>query len=174
VRTVPLLKTREEVPKALILPIPRYCHPDLKCCTDPGHITNAGPELVGVIKNGLAAVKKTVKSTLFREKVANVRVVDPYTAITNLGPDQYTDPVHLVQDAYGSLAKCVVGLLAGVSEGDNTTDPPSDNKRIRTLSMGAGRGTATRGRGGGSRGWAGRGWRAGSVRGLAGKRRGSF
>jgi hypothetical protein len=147
----PMLEVRPEAKKVLVLPVPRYAFPELKCCDEAGHITNAGVGLAAEIKSGLSNVKKAVRSFLFKERIQNVKILDPYVALSNLDRSSFADPVHLVQDGYEAMAKVVVDLLAGFEEGDKTTDPPSsdvsNSKRIRTVSMGTGSGSGARGRG---------------------------
>jgi hypothetical protein len=158
----PLLDALPSVSKAMILPVPRYCYK--KCCNDETHVTNFGDNLANMVKSGLAAVKKTVRTFLFREKYTGIRIIDPYSAVSGLGSDKYVDPVHLIQAGYHDLAGHVLGVLAGTVEGDKPADPSSavqnSSKRIRILSMGSGRGSV-RGRGDLNRGRAGRGGRSG-------------
>jgi hypothetical protein len=158
----PLLDVMQNVTKMVILPVPRYCYS--RCCDKAGHVANFGPELVTEVRTGLNAVKKAVRTYLFKEKFKGVSLIDPYSAITDLGPELYADPVHLKQAGYDGLATRVVEILAGSVGGDNTLDPtPAEqqNKRIWILSMGAVRRSATRGRGSQFRGGASRGGRAG-------------
>jgi hypothetical protein len=132
------------VQKVLVLPIPRYCYPDLKCCEKAGHLTNADPALDGVIRAGLTAVKKTVKSFLFKEKIKNVKVMDPYVTIANINRDLFADPVHLLQAGYEDLATGVLQVLDGEDGGGTGADQQSSSgeggKRIRILSLGTSRG----------------------------------
>jgi hypothetical protein len=173
----PLLDALPSVPKAMILPVPRYCYK--KCCSDETHVTNFGDNLANRIKSGLGVVKKTVRSFLFREKYTGIRIIDPYSVVSSLGSDRYADPVHLIQAGYDDLASHVLGVLAGTVEGDKPADPPSTvqntNKRIRILSMGSGRGSV-RGRGDLNRGRAGQGGRPWQIggRGHYGKPRTSL
>jgi hypothetical protein len=159
----------------IVLPVPRYCY--AKCCDDAGHVTNFGTDLVAEVRSGLSAVKKAVRTYLFKEKYANIRLIDPFVVIKDLGSGTFADPVHLTKEGYEQIADHVVNVLSGVGEGDMPADPTSNtypNKRIRILSMGSVRGSATRGRGGPIWGSAGRGGRAGRISGGYGKPRGSY
>jgi hypothetical protein len=180
----PLLKVSPSVQKILILPIPRYLDPDRKCCNSNSHVTNAGAGLEAEIRSGLTSMKKNVRGILFKDGITNVKLLDPYTLVTNLGKDRYADPVHLMQDGYEEIAGGVLRVLAGEDERDKQADPLSSAggaaKRIRILS-GPGSGSASapiniRGRGGrGSlfRGRGGRG-RQGGSRGWVNKAKNSL
>jgi hypothetical protein len=145
----PLLQVCVTVQKVLILPLPRYCYPDLRCCEKNSHMINSGPDLEAQIKTGLGIVKKTVRSYLFKERIGNVKLIDPYVAVPNLDRDLFADPVHLLQEGYEGLAAGVLSVLTGEDGGDKGADPLSSstagNKRIRILSMGSGRGAGTSG-----------------------------
>jgi hypothetical protein len=56
-----------------------------KCCDKEGHIAIYGSELVIEQRGGLAMVKKAVWTYLFKEKFLSVLLIDPYSAINNLG-----------------------------------------------------------------------------------------
>jgi hypothetical protein len=158
----PLLDIMPSVTKIMILPVPRYCYS--RCCEKAGHVANFKPELVTEIRSGLNVVKKAVRTYLFKEKFKGASLIDLYSAITDLGPELYADPVHLKQGGYDGLATRVREILAGSAGGDSTADPAlaeQQNKRIRILSMGAARGSGTRGPSAQFRGGTGRGGRAG-------------
>jgi hypothetical protein len=144
----PLFEVLPTVTKVLILPIPRYCYPELKCCADRDHITNSGPALEAEVKSGLNIVKKTVRSVLFKEKLKNIKLIDPYSSVSGLCLNSYADPVHLTQAGYECIANTVLSVLSGEEEGDKEADPPSSSaegsKRIRILSLGSGRGSVSR------------------------------
>ena len=104
----------------------------------------------------LVAMKKTIRSYVFTEKLKDVRVVDPATFCNMSEPSCWEDAVHLTADQYGKIADGQTSLIAGVEE------PPEergrnnpDAKRIRLLSstvpFGVG-GHPAGGRGRGSRG----------------------
>jgi lysophospholipase L1-like esterase len=160
----PLLEVLPKTKKVLFMPVPRYIFPELKCCDEIGHITNMGEGLAAEVRSGLGAMKKATRSFLFKERIQNVKILDPYNLVTSLDRSGFADPVHLTQVGYEQLAKAVVDVLAGSDEGNSTTDPPSSDtaapKRIRTVSMGSARGNGsggTRGRGSLSRPPRGRG-----------------
>jgi hypothetical protein len=62
-------------------------------------------------------VKKAIGTYLFKTKFKGVLVIDPYTAINNLGPELYADPVRLKQAGYDGLATRVMEIwLAQLEE----------------------------------------------------------
>jgi hypothetical protein len=153
----PLLKWSPDTTKLLVLPMPRYVHPDLVCCKRDGHVTNKGPGLLDEIKADLAGLKRTFRSTMFKNKIKNVRLVDPVPICNFAVPEIFADPVHLTGDGYGVLAAAIKKLVAGTEPDGKSADQSGSeesNKRIRTLSMGRG-GPSNMGRGMDQ--W-GRGW----------------
>jgi hypothetical protein len=138
---VPLLKWAPDVQKVLILPMPRYTSPDLVCCSKEGHITNRGSGLLQQTKSSLTAVKKTVRSMLFKEKVRNVRLVDPLQLLDFSDGSIFADPVHLTSAGYEVIAGAVKKLMAGNETDDSAadhTDVSADAKKIRNMSAGVG------------------------------------
>jgi lysophospholipase L1-like esterase len=164
---LPLLEAEPEIPKILVLPMPRYCHPGQKCCLDPEHLTNAGSDLFTEVRTALTNMKRTIRSFLFQHKVMGVKLLDPGSVVNMADPSSYTDPVHLTATGYAALAEHIIAMLAGTAEGDKAADRPDagSSKRIRILSMSATRGAGSGsglGRGNGpfrGRGRAGRGGR---------------
>jgi hypothetical protein len=145
----PLVDVKPGVTKVIVLLVPWYCCS--KCCDDASHVTNFGKDLVAEVRSGLSAVKKAVRTYLFKEKYVDIRLIDPSVVIKDIGSGTFADPVHLTKDGYDQMAGHVVSVLLGVGEGDMPADPTSNtnqNQRIRILSMGSVRGSATRGRGG--------------------------
>jgi lysophospholipase L1-like esterase len=142
---LPLLEAEPEIPKILVLPMPRYCHPGQKCCADPDHLTNAGPELFAEVKTALTNMKRTVRSFLFQHKVVGVKLLEPGSVVNTADPSSYADPVHLTSTGYAALAEHIIAMLAGTAEGDKAADRPDagPSKRIRILSMSAARGAET-------------------------------
>jgi hypothetical protein len=149
----PLLEAEDEVPKIVILPIPRYSLDGQKCCTDNDHCTNSGPNLASEVRGCLASLKRTVRSFMFNEKIRGVKLLDPIALISTGESASYADPVHLVQDGYACLAAKVTAMLAGTDTEDKPADPSVSGglKRDRSLSQGGGQ-PPKRGRGQGQRG----------------------
>jgi hypothetical protein len=51
--------------------------PELACCNKAGHLVNRGHDLHNEVTAALAGVKRTVRSMLFKNRIRNVRLVDP-------------------------------------------------------------------------------------------------
>jgi hypothetical protein len=78
---------------------------------------------------------------LFKNKIRNVRLVDPLQICNFADPAIYADPVHLTGDGYGVLAAAITKLVSGMEpDGKSADQSGSDdsNKWICTLSMGRG------------------------------------
>ena len=112
----------------------------------------------------LVAMKKTIRSYVFTEKLKDVRVVDPATFCNMSEQSCWEDAVHLTADQFGKIADGLTSLIAGVEEPpeERGRDNP-DAKRIRLLSR-----TVPFGVGGHSAGGRGRG-RRGMGRGRGGR-----
>jgi hypothetical protein len=138
----PLLKTLPDVKKIVLSPLPHYSLVGQSCCARTDHMTNMGPDLAGIIRTGLANMKKTARSFLFKNKISGVCIIDPGTMVDVADPVNFKDPVHLTAAAYGLIAEGLKMVLSGTSEEDNSTDPSSGgaSKRIRTVSATSGRG----------------------------------
>ena len=68
------------------------------------------------ITSDLVAMKKTIRSYVFTEKLKDVRVVDPATFCNLSEPSCWEDAVHLTADQYGKIADGLTSLIAGVEE----------------------------------------------------------
>ena len=91
---------------------------------------------------------------IHKEKLPQVRVVDPNVLLDEVDTSQHRDPVHPPSAFYAKLAVKVTAMLEGeaVETGSGTRDsrPEPDPKRIRLVSSGGNRGRPfQRGRGGG-------------------------
>ena len=101
-------------------------------------------------------MKKTLRQFLHRERLVQVRVVDPNNLCDDLDDSMYTDPVHPPPVFYEKLAARLIAMQEG--EGFSSADgrpervPEPDPKRIKLISSSSGRGLPFRGgRGGGGR-----------------------
>ena len=106
------------------------------------------------ILTDLSSMKKTVRQFIQRERLVQVRVVDPNNLLDDLEDSMYTDPVHPLPGFYEKLAARLIAMQEG--EGFSSADgrpervPEPDPKRIKLISSSSGRGLPFRGgRGGG-------------------------
>ena len=150
---LPLLKAVPGAEVFLITCLPRYVRSP--CCEDITHLV--GRALDGFkerILTDLSSMKKTVRQFLHRERLVQVRVVDPNNLLDDLEDSMYTDPVHPPPVFYEKLAARLIAMQEG--EGFSSADgrpervPEPDPKRIKLISSSSGRGLPFRGgRGGG-------------------------
>ena len=132
----PLLAALPGCEKVVLSALPRYAHPDKPCCDNEEHLLGRGLELFEKVLADLSQMKKHVRSFIFKEKLEGVRVIDPIPLCEATDPSKFADPVHLAKDAYSSLAKNLLRILAGV-EVPGADQPRGEraNKRIRTASV---------------------------------------
>jgi hypothetical protein len=101
----PLLDAEPEIPKIVITLSPHYAFEQHRCCNNPEHCTNSGPDLIKAVKSGLAVMKKTIRSIIFIEKVVGVRMLDPGFCFDVGDTGSYANSVHLTQDRYRDLER---------------------------------------------------------------------
>ena len=147
----PLLTCIKGAKVLLLCCMPRFLH--TPCCEEDSHMVE---KEMSSITSDLVAMKKTIRSYVFTEKLKDVRVVDPATFCNMSEPSCWEDAVHFTADQYGKIADGLTSLIAGVEEPpeERGRDNP-DAKRIRLLSstvpFGVG-GHSAGGRGQGGRG----------------------
>jgi hypothetical protein len=64
----PLLSAHPSIPKIVILPLPRYSDPALKCCADKAHLTNSDTGIAGEIKSRLMQSKRRLGAFFSRKR----------------------------------------------------------------------------------------------------------
>jgi hypothetical protein len=67
------------------------------------------PGFFNNMKRDLAALNRTIKEFLHHDGYENIRAMDPWNGLKNLGPDQIwgTDPVHVKTEHLGNLVRGV-------------------------------------------------------------------
>ena len=152
----PLLKAVPGAEVLLLTCLTRYAN--APCCGDVSHLLGRElPSFKERLSSSLVAMKKTVRFFIHKEKLPQVRVVDPNVLLDEVDTSQHRDPVHPPSAFYAKLAVKVTAMLEGeaVETGSGTRDsrPEPDPKRIRLVSSGGNRGRPfQRGRGGGGGG----------------------
>jgi hypothetical protein len=137
----PLLKKFSDIPKIVLVPVPRYMF--APCCSDIEHVPNLECEdHVEKQVDGLDATHKLWRGMLFRERIANTKVCNTSKIIA----DKVfwgTDPVHPTPDGYSAMAKFIIrgfssmlsvtggpgGEGGGGSSGKGAEEAPSGSKR---------------------------------------------
>ena len=167
---LPLLKAVPGAEVFLITCLPRYVRSP--CCEDITHLV--GRALDGFkerIFTDLSVMKKTVRQFIHRERLVQVRVVDPINLLDDLDESMHTDPVHPPTVFYEKLAARLIAMQEGEgfssAAGRPERVPEPDPKRIKLISSSSGGGLPHRGGrgGGGGSSRAGRGGPRGGPRG---------
>jgi uncharacterized membrane protein YgcG len=99
------------------------------------------------MKQDLAALNKEIKDFLFNDNYQNVRAMDPWVGLKNMGPDMVwgEDPVHIKKELMKHLVEGVQITLAKITpKRRQDSVEASRNKRARGGSRG---GDGGRGRG---------------------------
>ena len=160
----PILRALPGVKKIVVGCIPRYTAQ--RCCADTAHLTGSDPQCHAKVMADITAMRRTMRSYCFLEKIEDVQIIDAATICDTAAPDAYVDPVHLSPEKYGKLASHILRLaVTGEGAEQASAGAAPATKRPRHESGGGGRGG---GRGGvwgprGSRNWAGRRGRGGSF-----------
>ena len=165
---LPLLSAVPGATVFLVTCLPRYTM--APCCEDPTHTVGLGPGTAEKIISDLIQMKKHVRAFVAKEKLGQLRIVDPVQLLAGISMEGHKDPVHPPGELYEKLACRLMNQLedrgrpAAAPERDQEPEP----KRIRLTSYGTGRGgyrggPASRGGRGGGRG-APRGGRDGRGR----------
>ena len=170
---LPLLKAVPGAEVFIVTCLPRYVRSP--CCEEATHLV--GRALSGFkekIIADLTSMKRAVRQFMHRERLVQVRVVDPTSLCEDLDYDQDNldlDPVHQPPAFYAKLAAALTAMQEGEgfssAEGRSDRRSGPDPKRIKLVSSSSGRGFPLRGGrgGGGGSGRAGRGGPRGGPRG---------
>jgi hypothetical protein len=150
----PALDATEGIKTAFIGPLPRYVMG--ACCDEMGHMANrTEPGFFQRMKQDLAVLNKEIKDFLFNDDYQNVRAMDPWVGLKNLGPDMVwgEDPVHIKRELMKHLVEGVQITLDKITpKRRRDSVESSGSKRARGGGRGGGGGgrgpgTAARGRG---------------------------
>ena len=153
----PILKAVPGAKTLLVTCLPRYTA--APCCGDGSHWDGTGKAERTRLLSELTAMKRTIRSFLFMEKLSNVSLVDPIPVCGALEDSAFADSVHLTTDKYGVLANHILELSAVAEWPSQPTEEPTAKKARLSSRGGWNRGRGGRGRG--TRG--GRGGRGGNF-----------
>jgi hypothetical protein len=172
----PIFNATAGINTVMVGPMPRYV--SAGCCQDPEHMANrAAPSFLPNMQRDLATCNRIVKEQLHKDGYANIRCLDPWMALRDVGIDALwgSDPVHIKREHMPKLLEGVKITVAKImpkrKNDDQSVGNPSKKRRVgsvggvggntgsnRAAESGSGRGGGGVGRGNHN---GGGGWRGG-------------
>jgi hypothetical protein len=111
----PIFNATAGINTVMVGPMPRYV--SAGCCQDPEHMANrAAPSFLPNMQRDLATVNRIVKEQLHNDGYANIRSLDPWVALRDVGTDALwgADPVHIKREHLPKLVEGVKIALAKI------------------------------------------------------------
>jgi hypothetical protein len=135
INSFPLLRKFAEIPKIVLVPIPRYLY--APCCSDIEHVPNMESENhVEKLLEGLDATHMLWHGMLFREKIPNVKVCNVGKVISEKAL-WGSDPVHPSPEGYNAVSKFILRGFASMLEtksaepaGGGADEVPGSKRRL--------------------------------------------
>ena len=95
---LPLLRAVPSATVILVTCLPRYTK--VPCCVDAAHTVGFGPGAADKISFDLGQMKKHVRAFVAKEKLGQVRIVDPVQLLAGISMEGHIDLVHPPQELY--------------------------------------------------------------------------
>ena len=81
------------------------------CCEDPTHTVGLGPGTAEKIISDLSQMKKHVRAFVAKEKLGQLRILDPVQLLAGISMEGHKDPVHPPKELYEKLARRLMDQL---------------------------------------------------------------